>query len=508
MKSRAIGIIFVLVLASSPVMFVFQNCSKAKLSVTDSASTQQTSGQSFCIENSTDPLCVKAPPIVTSCSFNSQTYMNGQTIVAYQNSTVEFGQQCVSEIRECKSGQMSGSYNFESCAVAAPASCQLFGSELKSGESKTAYQNSSVPFGSSCVSEVRGCTNGVVSGSYSFSSCTVGAPADCLFNGAQVKHGDFVTAFLRSSEPFGTSCNSEKRQCLNGNLTNNYSFSSCTVGAPASCLFNGASVAHGQVVSAFRESSVAFNETCTAENRTCVDGQLSGSFLNSSCAPGAPKACLFNGKSIAHGEVVTAAKVDLISGASAEICQYENRTCNNGVLSGSYLFDTCKKSTLDIANICESIGTVTGDMRIDLKKLSNVSSVLEFGTFADNYWLGDKKLGQFYDREMSFNLNDKSNIVEFILNNVAFDDWMRLKINGTIVYIGPRDGDRLELLNGSVQYGPTSFSPPELSTSWNIQLNKELNSYLVNGKNTIEMRTIVAGAGEGALRISIKTNCP
>jgi len=58
--------------------------------------------------------------------------------------------------------------------------CTLpWGGTISNGQSVTAYQNSSVPFGSSCVSQVRTCNNGSLSGSYQYSSCAVQPPANC-----------------------------------------------------------------------------------------------------------------------------------------------------------------------------------------------------------------------------------------------------------------------------------------------------------------------------------------
>lgn len=52
-----------------------------------------------------------------------------------------------------------------------PASCSFNGQTVASGASVAAYQDSSVPAGSQCISEQRTCTNGAFSGSYSNASC-------------------------------------------------------------------------------------------------------------------------------------------------------------------------------------------------------------------------------------------------------------------------------------------------------------------------------------------------
>lgn len=158
-------------------------------------------------------------------------------------------------------------------------------------------------------------------------------------------------------------------------------------------------------------------------------------------------------------------------------------------------------------NLCTSMSSIQGDMRLDFVKNQNTPSILEFGTFENNYWHGSTQEGKAFERRLEFNIVNKQNLTMFFLDEAAFDDWMSLKINGQIVFVGPYGGDRLELLDRQVQYGPGQFGVPELSTSWQITPNVDLKPYLINGDNTLEMKVIVAGAGEGAIRILVQGNC-
>ncbi|MFN3980105.1 MAG: hypothetical protein ACK4SA_06965 [Caldilinea sp.] len=64
--------------------------------------------------------------------------------------------------------------------TATTPSCNLpWGGTINNGQSVTAYQSNSVPFGSSCVAETRTCSNGTLTGSYTNSSCSVQPPASC-----------------------------------------------------------------------------------------------------------------------------------------------------------------------------------------------------------------------------------------------------------------------------------------------------------------------------------------
>lgn len=101
---------------------------------------------------------------------------NGQSITAYESSSVAYGQTCTSETRTCNNEALSGSYTYSSCSVQGAASCTFNGQTIPSGGSVTAYQTSTVTYGNTCTSETRACNNGALSGSYAYSTCSVGAP--------------------------------------------------------------------------------------------------------------------------------------------------------------------------------------------------------------------------------------------------------------------------------------------------------------------------------------------
>ena len=235
--------------------------------------------------------------------------------------------------------------------------------------------------------------------------------------------------------------------------------------------------------------------------------------------------------------------------------QIETLTCNKTLIV------TCDPQV----DGCDSGGIVPGstqgDMRVWFGAIGGGTYGLEFGTFADNYWGG---YGAVYDRTLQFNIANKDGVTQFSLINASFDDWLLVRVNGTLVYVGPYGGDRLEITSapttaipsdgwcgladeyssswlcwvpdrwrgsriygtygycerrgrtwycgsvqpGLVQYGPSSYGSPELRTSWNRSLNIDLRPYLVTGNNVIFMRTIVAGGGEGAIRINARMACP
>jgi len=274
-----------------------------------------------------------------SCLFNGKTIEHGTVLKAFSSSAVKFGQLCQSEDRTCQNGVLSGSFVFESCEAGQPAACSFNGQTVAHGQIIKAFQNSSVQYGSSCVSEDRTCTDGQLSGVYQYGSCAVDQPASCLFNGQTVAHGQIVKAFASSAVAYGSSCQSEDRTCSNGALSGSNKYASCAVDQPASCLFNGQTVAHGQIVKAFASSAVAYGSSCKSEERTCQNGVLSGSNKYASCEVDKPASCLFNGQTVAHGQIVKAFASSAVAYGSS--CQSEDRTCSNGVLSGSYKSESC-----------------------------------------------------------------------------------------------------------------------------------------------------------------------
>lgn len=104
---------------------------------------------------------------------------SGNSTVAYQASSVMSPLTCVSQSRLCTNGTFDGTYTNQSCSVT-PAVCVLpWGGSIASGNSVPAYQTSTVTSPTVCVSEPRLCTNGTLSGTYINQSCVVSPAAVC-----------------------------------------------------------------------------------------------------------------------------------------------------------------------------------------------------------------------------------------------------------------------------------------------------------------------------------------
>jgi hypothetical protein len=162
--------------------------------------------------------------------------------------------------------------------------CDFNGYTILNGSSATAYQTSSVPYGQICTSQTRTCTAGVLGGTYTNANCSVSPPANCSFNGFTVAHGASVNAYATATVPYGQTCVAQSRTCNNGVLSGTYTLSSCTVQPPAPCTFDGKTIASGAVVNAYATTTVPYGQTCTSQTRTCTNGILSGTNPYSACS--------------------------------------------------------------------------------------------------------------------------------------------------------------------------------------------------------------------------------
>ncbi len=323
----------------SVLVLAFQNCARAKFSSLALDRSVANLGAGTAVPLDPDLAVPLDPSDPLTCVFNGSTYTEGQSVLAFQNSSVTFGQVCVSELRQCNSGILSGSYSFAACASGTPKSCLFDGRTIEHGNSVEAAQNPTVSLGNSCVFENRVCNDGMLSGSYAYSLCSPQTAMACLFDGRTISHAASVAGFLTSTVPFGAACVAESRICNNGLLSGSYTFGSCNPGAPSSCLFDGKTLAHGERVISFESSTKNFGETCASEERTCNNGILSGSFAFPACGVGAAKACTFNGATLNHGASVVAFQAG--NAAFNENCVAESRLCTNGILSGSFTFGSC-----------------------------------------------------------------------------------------------------------------------------------------------------------------------
>jgi len=112
------------------------------------------------------------------------------------------------------------------------------------------------------------------------------SPEDCIIGDITIAHGESRVFYSQESVSYGTTCASvrETRTCNNGVLSGSYQYSTCEVTGVLDCT-TPAFVAHGESKMFFREINVPFGSTCEGQTRTCDNGVLSGSnnYVQPSC---------------------------------------------------------------------------------------------------------------------------------------------------------------------------------------------------------------------------------
>ncbi|MDA0288290.1 MAG: hypothetical protein O2885_08630 [Proteobacteria bacterium] len=366
--------------------------------------------------------------VKSSCTFDGKLINHGSIVTAYSSSSVPYSSTCTAQLRTCNDGILSGSYTASVCNVADALSCSFNSSNVAHGTNVTAYKTASVAYGSTCVSEQRTCSNGILTGSYAYSSCQVSPASACTFNGQTVAHGTNVTAYEDDEVNFGVSCRVQERTCSNGLLTGSYAYSNCTVAAAASCTFDDQTIPHGTNVTAYQNESVSFGSSCVSQQRTCSNGILTGSYTNPSCSVEGASSCTFNGETIESGSSVTAYQSSIVPYGST--CNNESRTCTNGSLSGTYSFVSCSMSPAAICSFngqpIAHDGVVTAyqsdsveygnDCEAEVRTCSN-------GSLSGSYSFGSCSVSSETDWESQFNLlnsfpSDGSALDQFSLDKV------------------------------------------------------------------------------------------
>ncbi|MBU1270266.1 MAG: hypothetical protein KKA06_06365, partial [Nanoarchaeota archaeon] len=130
-------------------------------------------------------------------------------------------------------------------------------------------------------------------------------------------------------------------KCGDGTCNNGETYNTCPTDCPpSSCTFNEQTITHEQSTTAYQTSNVSFGQNCNSQTRTCNNGVLSGTYQYQSCTVGpAPSCNLPWGGTTPHNTNVTAYQTSSVS--LGQNCNSQTRNCNAGTLSGSYTYQTC-----------------------------------------------------------------------------------------------------------------------------------------------------------------------
>lgn len=178
--------------------------------------------------------------------------------------------------------------------------------------------------------------------------------------------------------------------------------------------------------------------------------------------------------------------------------------------------------------ICEQPKTkfsCTRTLSLGCSKIGECSNgVIDQGSFSggmaykdssgDALTVGIDTLGYYkgtcatFEETGSFKIDNLDLLSDFRLVHIKFDDYIEVKLNDYIVYVGPKGGEYVRV-EGQKVYNGRHHSPCELDTNWNSEkniprVNIDLKPYLKEGENVIQVKIIVSGTGEAWLKIAAK----
>ncbi len=108
---------------------------------------------------------------------DSSNIINGASRIYFSAATAPYGSVCQNETRVCNDGELYGSYTASSCIVLPPSNCTgPDSSNIIHTQNKTYFLQSSVTYGNVCLSETRVCSDGNLTGSYTSPTCAVSVP--------------------------------------------------------------------------------------------------------------------------------------------------------------------------------------------------------------------------------------------------------------------------------------------------------------------------------------------
>ncbi len=174
-----------------------------------------------------------------------------------------------------------------------------------------------------------------------------------------------------------------------------------------------------------------------------------------------------------------------------------------------YTYPECKQT--DCGNVLGSAGNATTNFEwIE----DGQDWLLTFGTKQQHQYPDGS-----YDLSGTINIKDKSKLTQFVMEWLAYDDWLRMELNGTVIWNGPNGGDTLELCPDNRVRNQTSDDPsdgcdwpreiqgPHGMTVGGITTSVDLLPLIQSGSNSLKVRLIVGGVGDFVARFRTTQKC-
>jgi len=182
--------------------------------------------------------------------------------------------------------------------------------------------------------------------------------------------------------------------------------------------------------------------------------------------------------------------------------------------------------------VCNTAGLRLESLESDYGAHIQSDGLILIGKAGSRTWCGDYCTTR--TRNVRFTVNNRSAVRTFRVVNGGFDDWLHIKLNGHIVWVGHGDPSNGGIRVGHYEYEncgwsggsrdedptyscSTSRYPAvfqdhgrvgycERSTHWPIP-SLDLKPYLREGQNHLEVRIISTGCGDGYLRLQAQSSC-
>jgi peptidoglycan hydrolase-like protein with peptidoglycan-binding domain len=180
--------------------------------------------------------------------------------------------------------------------------------------------------------------------------------APCSIAGLSMPSGSSLVFYSQFSPPAGSDCSrfSQVRQCINGTLTggSQYQYAACaTLQNVQQCNVNGTLIQNGASLILYSQPSVSYGGSCVSisQVRTCANGAVSGSpiYQFATCSVAGAAACTVGSVSVPSGASQTFYSAKQVAFGSSCSSVAQTRACSNGIISGSneYANDTCAPVT-------------------------------------------------------------------------------------------------------------------------------------------------------------------
>ncbi|GAB5389751.1 MAG: hypothetical protein Alpg2KO_27190 [Alphaproteobacteria bacterium] len=250
------------------------------------------SGISASFTDTSDSLAeVRGDAAFASCTLDGVTVSHAQQITAY---SADISGDCsgISQTRSCDNGALTGSpaFAFASCRGFSDCSDPAFGTVLH-GASVTGY-STEVSANCAAASQSRSCSDGVLDGDPAYEYATCRAFNDCTSpTFGTVAHTASVTAY---TQDYSTSCGSLQttRTCTDGVLSGSGNYASCSYAWPCNSTPWG-TLQHGESRTGYLENlgygNIGVSNNCASisQVRTCVAGTLTGdvTYRTTDCRP-------------------------------------------------------------------------------------------------------------------------------------------------------------------------------------------------------------------------------